>query len=118
MSVIYQLIFREHRFGTWPGLSAGSPHQLSLPAVARRRSLFEDRPVEVQQLAGAVRADLAALNRQLGRLQTLGGAAAGRHVQTFSGGVLLALQSRLASMSTRLRDALEVRKQVRGISAC
>ncbi|XP_041280488.1 syntaxin-5, partial [Onychostruthus taczanowskii] len=56
---------------------------------------------------------MGSLNRQIAQLQRLRARAApaGRHLQSHSGGVLLSLQSKLASMSNEFKSVLEVRTE-------
>jgi syntaxin 5 len=39
--------------------------------VAKRKTLFDDRPVEISELTYVIKQDLAALNSQIAALQTL-----------------------------------------------
>ena len=40
-------------------------------AVAKRKTLFDDRPVEIAELTYIIKQDLSALNSQISSLQTL-----------------------------------------------
>lgn len=40
-------------------------------AVAKRKTLFDDRPVEIAELTYVVKQDLASINSQISSLQTL-----------------------------------------------
>jgi syntaxin 5 len=40
--------------------------------VARKKSLFDDRPDEIQRLTLVIKQDINALNRQIGQLQQVG----------------------------------------------
>ncbi|XP_063242752.1 syntaxin-5 isoform X2 [Bacillus rossius redtenbacheri] len=87
-----------------------------LTMLAKRRSLFDDRPSEIQELTYIVKEDLNSLNRQIAKLQDAARAQKqtqenGRHLQSHSSSVVLALQSKLASMSTEFKQVLEVRTE-------
>lgn len=85
-----------------------------LTLLAKRQSLFDDRPQEIQELTFIIKEDMNALNRQIGQLQriaknqrSLGGQ--GRHQQSHSSTVVVTLQSKLASMTSNFKEVLEVR---------
>ncbi len=42
-----------------------------LALLARRRTLFDDRPKEIQKLTVIIKEDMAALNKQIARLQMI-----------------------------------------------
>jgi syntaxin 5 len=85
--------------------------------VAKRKSLFNDRPTEIQELTYIIKEDLNSLNQQIARLQEVArnqrqSQQNGRHLLSHSSSVVLALQSKLASMSTEFKQVLEVRTEV------
>lgn len=93
-----------------------------LAQLARRKTLFDDRPVEIAELTFVIKQDLAALNTQISGLQTLarhsgrpgggGGsaAAAGADQQgEHNKNVVVLLQGRLADVSVNFKDVLELR---------
>ncbi|ELT98046.1 hypothetical protein CAPTEDRAFT_21294 [Capitella teleta] len=85
-----------------------------LTILAKRKSLFDDKPEEIQQLTFIVKQDIAALNKQIAMLQELSKASRSqnsRHKQTHSNSVVVALQSKLASMSNDFKSVLEVRTE-------
>lgn len=43
----------------------------SLRAVAKRKTLFDDRPVEIAELTYVIKQDLSSLNSQISSLQSL-----------------------------------------------
>lgn len=45
--------------------------KLTLSAVAKRKTLFDDRPVEISELTFVIKQDLASLNQQIASLQAL-----------------------------------------------
>nr|UEK51493.1 syntaxin 5-like protein [Parasacculina yatsui] len=86
-----------------------------LALLAKRRSIFDDRPAEIQELTHIIRQDMTSLNQQILRLQQLstasGPAAASGHVTSFSSNVVVVLQSKLAAMSSQFRRLLEQRTE-------
>jgi syntaxin 5 len=50
--------------------------------VAKRKTLFDDKPVEFAQLTGMIKTDLGMLNTKIAQLQTL---TKSQHPQTKSG---------------------------------
>ncbi|XP_050415777.1 syntaxin-5 [Patella vulgata] len=85
-----------------------------LTLLAKRKSLFDDKPVEIQELTYIIKQDINGLNKQIAQLQELSRAQRaqnGKHVQTHSNSVVVALQSKLASMSNEFKQVLEVRTE-------
>lgn len=89
--------------------------------VARRKTLFDDRPVEISELTYIIKHDIAAINRQLADLQAFnkaqkaGGSKGPRgqaSVDEHRGNVVTLLQTKLAGATTSFKDILEVRTQV------
>ena len=82
-----------------------------LTLLARRKTLFDDRPAEIQELTFIIKEDMGQLNRQIGQLQQIARAAKaghGKHQRTHSASVVVALQSRLAAMTSSFKEVLEV----------
>lgn len=83
--------------------------------VAKRKSLFDDRAAEIQELTYIIKGDLNSLNQQIAQLQDVSKrqrhSNSGKHLQSHSSSVVLALQSKLASMSTDFKQILEVRTE-------
>ncbi|XP_030384326.1 syntaxin-5 [Scaptodrosophila lebanonensis] len=86
-----------------------------LTMLAKKKSLFDDRPQEIQELTYIIKGDLNALNQQIARLQDISKdqrrTASGKHLMSHSSNMVLALQSKLASMSTDFKQILEVRTE-------
>lgn len=86
-----------------------------LTLLAKKKSLFDDRPQEIQELTYIIKGDLNALNQQIARLQDISKdqrrTANGKHLVSHSSNMVLALQSKLASMSTDFKQILEVRTE-------
>ena len=93
--------------------------------MAKRKTLFDDRPIEISELTYVIRQDIAALNNQIASLQTYvrahksgknaaGGGAGGngQQVEEHNSNVVMLLQSRLANMGMGFKDVLELRTQV------
>lgn len=83
--------------------------------VAKRKSLFDDRPAEIQELTYIIKEDLNSLNQQIARLQgaakTQQDTSSRKHLTSHSSSVLITLQSKLASMSSEFKNVLEVRTE-------
>lgn len=83
--------------------------------VAKRKSLFDDRSAEIQELTYIIKGDLSSLNQQIAQLQEISKkqrrGTHGKHLQSHSSSVVLALQSKLATMSTDFKQVLEVRTE-------
>ncbi|CAG0903618.1 unnamed protein product [Cyprideis torosa] len=86
-----------------------------LTLLCKRKSLFDDKPAEIQELTYIIKQDLASLNKQIAKLQTLVKGSLERqsttHVQSHSNSVVLSLQSKLASMSNDFKEVLEIRTE-------
>ncbi|XP_046389128.1 syntaxin-5 [Ischnura elegans] len=88
-----------------------------LAGLARNTSIYSDQPTEIQELTVIIKEDLSSLNQQIARLQEVSrgqrstSQTNGRHLMSHSSSVVLALQSKLASMSTAFKQVLEVRTE-------
>ncbi|XP_018326766.1 syntaxin-5 [Agrilus planipennis] len=84
-----------------------------LTLLAKRKSLFDDRSAEIQELTYIIKGDLNSLNQQIAQLQDVSKSQkqSGKHLQSHASSVVLALQSKLASMSTDFKQILEVRTE-------
>lgn len=87
-----------------------------LSVLARKKSIFDDKPDEIQHLTYVIKQDIGALNQQIGQLQEMSKAQKyenGRikHKQSHSNSVVVALQSKLATMSNDFKSVLEVRTE-------
>ncbi|KAK1788155.1 hypothetical protein P4O66_016616, partial [Electrophorus voltai] len=86
----------------------------SVITVAKRKSLFDDKAVEIDELTYIVKQDINNLNKQIAELQTLvrfRNSPNSRHLQTHSNTIVVSLQSKLASMSSDFKAVLEVRTE-------
>lgn len=95
---------------------AGTVSKLErLAQLAKRKTLFDDRPIEINQLTFVIKQDLAALNQQIGALSQLskrahpsggkGGDQEGLHNEN----VVVMLQGKLADVGVNFKEVLEVR---------
>ncbi|KAK1903578.1 Syntaxin-5, partial [Dissostichus eleginoides] len=85
-----------------------------LTILAKRKSLFDDKAVEIEELTYIIRQDINSLNKQIAQLQDLvrsRAAPGGRHIQTHSKTIVVSLQSKLASISNDFKSVLEVRTE-------
>ncbi|XP_005988849.1 syntaxin-5a [Latimeria chalumnae] len=85
-----------------------------LTILAKRKSLFDDKAVEIEELTYIIKQDINSLNKQIAQLQDFvraKGSQNGRHVQTHSNTIVVSLQSKLASMSNDFKSVLEVRTE-------
>jgi syntaxin 5 len=79
--------------------------------VAKRRTLFDDRPVEINELTFVIKQDLSSLNQQIGALSTL---SKQQHPKADQEGehnknVVYLLQGKLTDVSVNFKDVLEAR---------
>lgn len=85
-----------------------------LTLLARQKSIFDDRPAEIAELTHIIKEDMNALNRQIAQLQTIAQSprqGQGKHQQSHTSNVVVALQSKLASMTTDFTGVLEERTE-------
>jgi syntaxin 5 len=88
-----------------------------LGELAKRKTLFDDRPVEIAELTYVIKQDLAGLNQQIGNLQTIqrGTQAGGASTSTtgqegeHNKNVVMLLQGKLADVGVNFKEVLEVR---------
>ncbi|KAJ8083775.1 Integral membrane protein SED5 [Marasmius tenuissimus] len=96
------------------GLKLGKLSQL-----AKRKALFDDKPVEISELTFIIKQDLANINKQIlslqnyvkQRKQNAGKSVEGNQIHEHNNNVVVLLQNRLASTSITFKDVLEVRTQ-------
>lgn len=77
--------------------------------------MFDDRPAEIQELTYIIKGDLNSLNQQIARLQEMSQSQRkttnAKHLLSHSSNMVLALQTKLANMSTDFKQVLEVRTE-------
>jgi syntaxin 5 len=93
------------------GISATMAKLEKLTQLAKRRTLFDDRPVEINELTFVIKQDLSSLNQQIGALQTL---TKQQHPKADQEGehnknVVYLLQGKLTDVSVNFKDVLEAR---------
>lgn len=105
--------FSQRAQGVAKDLSATMAKLQRLSQLVRRKTLFDDRPVEISELTYIVKHDIAGLNRQLAELQQLAATRGGRasRADEHCSNVVTMLQSSLANTTTSFQDILEVRTQ-------
>ena len=99
------------------GISATMGKLQRLGELAKRKTLFDDRPVEIAELTYVIKQDLAGLNQQIGNLQTIqrGGAQGGPSKAAVgqegehNKNVVMLLQGKLADVGVNFKEVLEVR---------
>lgn len=80
--------------------------------MAKRKALFDDKPVEIAELTYIIKQDLSAINQQISSLQALTrskGAKPGNEEGEHSKNVVVMLQGKLADVSVGFKEVLEVR---------
>ncbi|KAL1400389.1 hypothetical protein quinque_009072 [Culex quinquefasciatus] len=86
-----------------------------LTMLAKRKTLFDDRPAEIQELTYIIKGDLNSLNQQIARLQDVSKSqrksTTGKHLLSHSSNMVVALQAKLANMSSDFKQVLEVRTE-------
>lgn len=93
------------------GISATMGKLEKLAQLAKRRTLFDDRPVEINELTFVIKQDLSSLNQQIGSLQVL---TKQQHPKADQEGehnknVVYLLQGKLTDVSVNFKDVLEAR---------
>ncbi|KAL4069781.1 t-SNARE [Scleroderma yunnanense] len=91
-----------------------------LAQLAKRKTLFDDRPVEISELTFIIKQDIANINRQIAALQSFvkqrnalanARSTEGKQIDEHNHNVVMMLQSKLANTSMTFKDVLEVRTQ-------
>ncbi|KAG0640438.1 t-SNARE [Tuber brumale] len=82
-----------------------------LAMLAKRKALFDDKPVEIAELTYIIKQDLSAINQNIGALQALSRQKNnGRNEESeHSKNVVVMLQGKLADVSVGFKEVLEVR---------
>lgn len=97
------------------GISATMGKLQRLGELAKRKTLFDDRPVEIAELTFVIKQDLAGLNQQIGQLQQMqratnqGGAGGVGQEGEHNKNVVVLLQGRVADVAANFKEVLEVR---------
>ncbi|KAI5463985.1 t-SNARE [Mariannaea sp. PMI_226] len=93
------------------GISATMGKLEKLAQLARRRTLFDDRPVEINELTFVIKQDLSSLNQQIGALQMMSKQQHPKPDQEseHNKNVVYLLQGKLTDVSVNFKDVLEAR---------
>jgi syntaxin 5 len=91
-----------------------------LAKLAKRKTLFDDRPEEINQLMFVIKQDIGRINARISSLQqsfrqpSPGGATpqfSGKQAEDHAKNVVVSLQGKLAETSSTFKDILEMRTQ-------
>ncbi|KAI0734645.1 t-SNARE [Fomitopsis betulina] len=90
-----------------------------LAQLAKRKTLFDDRPVEISELTYIIKQDIANINKEIAALQSYvkqrnvqnGKSPEGKQLEEHNHNVVMLLQSKLADTSMTFKDVLEIRTQ-------
>ncbi|KAF7507638.1 hypothetical protein GJ744_010191 [Endocarpon pusillum] len=99
------------------GITATMGKLERLAQLAKRKTLFDDRPVEISELTYIIKQDLASLNSQISSLQSLNQSLHPNASQPKSAdqegqhnkNVVVMLQGKVADVAASFKDVLEVR---------
>ncbi|KAI8904073.1 t-SNARE, partial [Gorgonomyces haynaldii] len=84
-----------------------------LAQLAKKKSLFEDRPIEINELIYIIKQDIAKINAQIGQLSEYLGKQDPSKLQgktkEHSHNVITSLQTKLATTSDQFKDVLQIR---------
>ncbi|KAI9258869.1 t-SNARE [Phascolomyces articulosus] len=84
-----------------------------LTKLAKRKTLFDDKPVEIGELTFIIKQDIAKLNKQIAMLQeyTKNQRQPSKQANEHTSNVVVSLQSKLADTSMCFKDVLEIRTE-------
>lgn len=88
-----------------------------LATLAKSKSLFDDKPMEINELIFVIKQDIAKVHKQINLLQNYvnqrkgQGQVLNKQVEEHSSQVLFSLQSKLATTSNQFQNVLEERNQ-------
>ncbi|KAL4897578.1 t-SNARE [Aspergillus ambiguus] len=98
------------------GITATTAKLQRLAELAKRKTLFDDRPVEISELTYVIKQDLASLNQQIAGLQQLtlsqhpkSGRSKADQEGEHNDNVVVMLQGKLADVGANFKEVLEVR---------
>ncbi|KAF8923361.1 cis-Golgi t-SNARE syntaxin [Dissophora ornata] len=98
-------------------LHATSLKLQKLAKLAKRKTLFDDRPVEISELIYIIKQDIAKLNKQIALLQnqvreqSVKATSHSKQAMEHNSNVVVMLQSRLAAQTSMFKDVLELRTE-------
>jgi len=84
-----------------------------LALCAKTKSLFDDKSPRINELTNIIKDDINMLNKDIAKLQNIAKSQRthGKHLQSHSSGVVVGLQSKLASISSDFKQVLQVRTE-------
>ncbi|XP_042566863.1 syntaxin 5A, like [Cyprinus carpio] len=85
-----------------------------LTILAKRKSLFDDKATEIDELTYIVKQDINSLNKQIAGLQEVvrsRGGQNGRHLQTHSNSIVVSLQVLTSGLSAQSQRCLNLKQQ-------
>lgn len=96
-----------------------------LAKLAKRKTLFDDRPIEINELIYIIKQDIAKINQQISQLSAwmkkngpngvarpaAASTSGNRQMQEHSSNVITSLQSKLATTSNEFKNILEIRTE-------
>ncbi|PWY92813.1 t-SNARE [Aspergillus heteromorphus CBS 117.55] len=98
------------------GITATTAKLRRLAELAKRKTLFDDKPHEISQLTFVIKQDLASLNQQIASLQALTLSQHPKNTRSkadqegeHNDNVVVMLQGKLADVGANFKDVLEVR---------
>jgi len=98
------------------GITGTTAKLQRLAELAKRKTLFDDRPVEISELTYVIKQDLASLNQQIASLSALTQAQHPKSSRSktdqegeHNDNVVVMLQGKLADVGSSFKDVLEVR---------
>ncbi|KKK16717.1 hypothetical protein P175DRAFT_0500685 [Aspergillus ochraceoroseus IBT 24754] len=98
------------------GITATTAKLRRLAELAKRKTLFDDKPVEISELTYVIKQDLASLNQQIASLQALtlsqhpkSGRPRADQEGEHNDNVVVLLQGKLADVGANFKEVLEVR---------
>ncbi|KAF9152310.1 cis-Golgi t-SNARE syntaxin [Mortierella sp. AD011] len=98
-------------------LQANSLKLQKLAKLAKRKTLFDDRPVEITELIYIIKQDIAKVNKHIGQLQlqvkeqSAKASSNSKQAMEHNSHVVVMLQSRLAAQTSTFKDVLELRTE-------
>ncbi|KAF9095030.1 cis-Golgi t-SNARE syntaxin [Mortierella sp. AD031] len=98
-------------------IHATSAKLQKLARLAKRKTLFDDRPVEISELMHIIKLDIAKLNKQIAQLQQVvkeqnaKSPHSCKQAMEHNSNVVVLLQSRLAAQTSTFKDVLELRTE-------
>ncbi|KAG0009032.1 cis-Golgi t-SNARE syntaxin, partial [Entomortierella chlamydospora] len=98
-------------------LQANSLKLQKLAKLAKRKTLFDDRPVEITELIYIIKQDIAKVNKHIGQLQlqvkeqSAKASSSSKQAMEHNSHVVVMLQSRLAAQTSTFKDVLELRTE-------